>query len=235
MNLFVGGFPVVSPHGVMASVKPVLVGNANAGFDPHATGLQRSDSWVSLTSLNSDHSANSNELQTQDSLGSVEAIPGPGPPQQFAQPQVYQPYNNMNNSQNNYHQYQQRQRQQQHQNPYNQYQQQQQYNNNNQWNQHNSNQNQRHWNNNQNGNRKTKNNRKQGFDSRGGRNERPGNTNYNNRQQNNSNNYRNRRNRRSKHQPPRFSDPDACKFCRTKRKYLKSRQYTCEEISTLLP
>merc|ERR1719373_1266477 len=136
MNLFLGGFPMVSPHGVMANVKPVMVGGA-AGFGMNGgPGLARSDSWVSLASLNSENSQNSdNQLQTQDSLSSVEAIPVPGAVPQY-QAQAYQAYQD---PQQQYHQ--QKFQKQHNRNPYQQsYQQNYNPHQQQQWNQQNNNQ-----------------------------------------------------------------------------------------------
>jgi len=237
MNLFLGGFPMVSPHGVMANVKPVMVGGA-AGFGMNGgPGLARSDSWVSLASLNSENSQNSdNQLQTQDSLSSVEAIPVPGAVPQY-QAQAYQAYQD---PQQQYHQ--QKFQKQHNRNPYQQsYQQNYNPHQQQQWNQQNNNQ--RQWNNNHRKKNKSRRVKKakvqtlygenqnhhqhKDFDSRR-------NDNQNNVRDRNYNRGHRRRDRRSKHQPPQFSDPDACKFCRTKRKYIKQKVHSADDICTIL-
>jgi len=229
MSLFVGAFPVVSPHGVMAPVQQVMVTTNAQAFTPdnNMTGMPRSDSSLSLKSLQSQHSDDGG-ITTQFSLASSDGGSGgfpiyyqPHPFQttyQAAAPPQHQQYQNSNP---NYAHYQHptqhtpkayNPQYQQYQDPNQKFQQYQDPPQQQQWN--------------------GRSNQRKDHDNR-----RDNHRNNNNFRQQNSNrdNYRQRRNRRSKHQPPRFSDPDACKFCRTKQKYLKyKKKYSVGDVCTIL-
>jgi len=238
MSLFVGGFPVVSPHGVMAPVQQVMVQTNMDAFaqDNNLTGMPRSDSSLSLNSLPSQASDDQQPITTQYSLASSDGGSGGFPiyyqPQAFqyqaAPPSPQQHYQNSNPNYAPQQHYQQHapqkgynhQQYQQYQDPNHNYQNQYQDHHQNQWN---------------GGRRSRKGNNKK--DNRNNRNDRRQDSRQNNfggRQQNNAN-YRQRRNRRSKHQPPRFNDPEACKFCRTKQKFLKyKKKYSTGDICAIL-
>jgi len=243
MSLFVGGFPVVSPHGVMAPVQQVMVQTNMDAFsqDNNLTGMPRSDSSLSLNSLPSQASDDQQPITTQYSLASSDGGSGGFPI--YYQPQAFQyqaappspqqlqyqaappsPQQHYQNSNPNYAHYQPQQhapqkgynpQYQQYQDPNQNYQNQYQDHHQNQWN----------------GRRSRK------EDNRNNRNDRRQDNRQNNfggRQQNNAN-YRQRRNRRSKHQPPRFNDPEACKFCRTKQKFLKyKKKYSTGDVCAIL-
>jgi len=245
MSLFVGGFPVVSPHGVMAPVQQVMVQTNMDAFsqDNNLTGMPRSDSSLSLNSLPSQASDDQQPITTQYSLASSDGGSGGFPI--YYQPQAFQyqaappspqqlqyqaappsPQQHYQNSNPNYAHYQPQQhapqkgynpQYQQYQDPNQNYQNQYQDHHQNQWN----------------GRRSRKGNK----DNRNNRNDRRQDNRQNNfggRQQNNAN-YRQRRNRRSKHQPPRFNDPEACKFCRTKQKFLKyKKKYSTGDVCAIL-
>jgi len=251
MSLFVGGFPVVSPHGVMAPVQQVMVQTNMDAFaqDNNLTGMPRSDSSLSLNSLPSQASDDQQPITTQYSLASSDGGSGGFPiyyqPQAFqyqaAPPSPQQHYQNSNPNYAPQQHYQQHapqkgynhQQYQQYQDPNHNYQNQYQDHHQNQWN----------------GGRRSRKGRPPYYftsppkfqtrnkDNRNNRNDRRQDSRQNNfggRQQNNAN-YRQRRNRRSKHQPPRFNDPEACKFCRTKQKFLKyKKKYSTGDICAIL-
>jgi len=250
MSLFVGGFPVVSPHGVMAPVQQVMVQTNMDAFsqDNNLTGMPRSDSSLSLNSLPSQASDDQQPITTQYSLASSDGGSGGFPI--YYQPQAFQyqaappsPQQHYQNSNPNYAHYQPQQhapqkgynpQYQQYQDPNQNYQNQYQDHHQNQWN----------------GRRSRKETRRRppyftsppnfpirNKDNRNNRHDRRQDNRQNNfggRQQNNAN-YRQRRNRRSKHQPPRFNDPEACKFCRTKQKFLKyKKKYSTGDVCAIL-
>jgi len=240
MSLFVSGFPMVSPHGVMAPVQQVMVSTNTQSFTPdnNMTGMPRSDSSLSLNSLGSQHSDDGGLVPTQYSLTSLASSDGgstgfplyytPAMPFASYQPAPHQQQQQYHNANPNYSSYQPQPHQQhqqhnsspkgyspqyqQYQDPnqnFQQYQQPPQHQMQHQWNGGRSNQRKEH-------------------DSR-----RDGRHNY--RQQQRVDNFRQRRNRRSKHQPPRFNDPEACKCCRTKQKFLKfKKKFSVGDVCAIL-